>query len=141
MKEYYSTGHDYKAYFARIAGTDGNGKPEVLKITDDPVWYLKYKFLGLDGNNNYVGSAWVIPFWVGLASWVFSKLPLGSKMHRIQKPLNKFGKATTIVSTIGALALPGSDMVAGGVYPTGVSGGGQGIGPYPKGGTGQGSVV
>lgn len=70
--------------------------------------YLKYKFLGLNAENKYVGSAWLIPFWFGIGSWIFSKLPLGSKLHRIQSPLGKIGTGMAAISAVGALALPGS---------------------------------
>jgi hypothetical protein len=95
--------------------------------------YLKYKFLGLDPNTNqYVGSAWVIPFWASIAAFIFSKLPLGPKLKRIQRPIGAIGKAGAIVSTIGALAIPGSDGSAQVIYaPTGA----QAFGsvPFPRG--------
>jgi len=109
-----------------IYGADGNKigdrMPEIAHVfglaTKDELWgknglegaavYLKYKFLGLDVNNEYKGSAWVIPFWVSLGSWIASKLPLGAKAKRIQRPLNAISKYALAVSTIGALALPGS---------------------------------
>jgi hypothetical protein len=80
-----------------------------MKDPWNAVNYLKYKFLGLEPNSNkYVGSAWVIPFWVGIGSFIFSKLPLGSRLHRIQRPLGKIGLGVAGVSAFGALALPGS---------------------------------
>lgn len=107
-------------YMNRIIGgeiKDANGTvieksiPEIAHLWSDfpnlPN-YLKYKFLGLDAQNKYIGSAWVIPFWVGVGSWIFSKLPLGSKLHRVQRPLGKIGIGVAGVSAFGALALPGS---------------------------------
>jgi hypothetical protein len=85
-----------------------------MNSPQNALWYLKYKFLGLDDKNAYVGSAWVIPFWASIISYIFSRLPLGTKLKRIQRPVGALAKGGAIISTIGALALPGSPN--GGAY-------------------------
>jgi hypothetical protein len=98
----------------------GTRTPEISKLwgTNDVLWgaprgpidYLKYKFLGLREDNTYKGSAWVMPFWFGFASTIarpIAKL-FTNKADRILKPLQKIGIGMLAVSTIGALALPGS---------------------------------
>lgn len=75
-----------------------------------PLNYLQYKFLGIDSTGKYIGSAWVYPFWFGFASTIarpIAKL-FTNKADRILKPLQKIGIGMLAVSTIGALALPGS---------------------------------
>ena len=75
-----------------------------------PLNYLKYKFLGTHPTTGeYVGSAWVIPFWASLIGFIVSKLPLPIPLWaKIRRPLGKVATGALVVSTIGALALPGS---------------------------------
>jgi hypothetical protein len=62
--------------------------------------YLKYKF---------VDSAWALPFWASLIGFIASKLPIPIPgWARIRRPLGKIAAPALIVSTIGALALPGT---------------------------------
>lgn len=106
-------------YFARIYGgklSDGTqASAEVMHLTNfnmgDP-WnvanYLKYKFLGIDPSGQASGSAWVLPFWASLIGWITSKIPIPvSGWARVRKPLGKIAGGALVVSTIGALALPG----------------------------------
>ena len=131
-----SYGGDFGKYFGRVTGADG-GPPEIAHLwTNSGAWnpmnYLSYKFLGIDPvTGKYVGSAWVMPFWAGIGSWIFSKLPLGHKFTRIQRPLGKIGLGVAIASAIGALALPGSPDYLG---QSNVSMGAQNTGvPYERG--------
>lgn len=114
-------------YLATIIGGDiynsagtkiGTRTPEISKLwnSNDPLWgggpidYLKYKFLGLEKNGNYKGSAWVYPFWIGLIATLAAPIArlFTSKGQRFLKPLHKVGVGMLAVSTVGALALPGS---------------------------------
>ena len=62
--------------------------------------YLKYKF---------VDSAWALPFWASLIGFIASKLPLPiPSWARIRKPLGKIAAPALVISTIGALVLPGT---------------------------------
>lgn len=113
-------------YLTTITGgkfADGTVRtPEISKLagmTDDvykgsPMDYLKYKFLGMDANNNYVGSAWVIPFWAGLVGYLAGPIAkmVTHKGQRILRPISKIGKGAMIMSAAGALALPGSPELA-----------------------------
>jgi hypothetical protein len=97
----------------------GKRTPEISKLwgTNDNLWgaprgpidYLKYKFLGLESNGNFKGSAWVFPFWIGLAATVAAPLArlFTHKGQRFLRPLSKIGHGMLAVSTVGALALPG----------------------------------
>ena len=68
--------------------------------------YLQYKFLGLDPvTSEYIGSAWVAPFWASLIGWIVSKLKV--LPPRFNRPLEGISKGALVISTIGALALPG----------------------------------
>ena len=106
-----------KSYTERIVGADGR-QPEVMMAflpTPELGWnqldYLKYKFLGLDQAGAYSSSAWVVPFWASLITWIICKLPLPiPKFARIKKPLGKLATGALAISTIGALALPGSPV-------------------------------
>jgi len=72
-----------------------------------PISYLKYKF-GLEQPGGDL-SSWAIPFWASLIGYIASKLPLPiPSWARIRKPLGKIAAPALVVSTIGALALPGS---------------------------------
>lgn len=73
-----------------------------------PINYLKFKFLGLK-NDTYQGSAWVIPFWIGLITTLAAPIAriFTSKGQRFLRPLSKVGHGMLAVSTVGALALPG----------------------------------
>jgi len=72
-----------------------------------PLTYLKYKF-GIDQPGGDL-SSWAIPFWASLIGYIASKLPLPiPSWARIRKPLGKIAAPALVVSTIGALALPGS---------------------------------
>lgn len=76
----------------------------------NPVKYLKYKFLGLNDQDQYVGSSWVYPFWGGIIATLAGPIAklFTNKGQRFLKPLHKIGVGLTAMSTIGALALPGS---------------------------------
>jgi hypothetical protein len=116
-----------KNYLASITGGDiynasgtkiGFKTPEISKLwgTNDSTWgggidlYLKYKFLGLDANNKYVGSSWSLGFIGGLIATLAAPIAkiFTNKGQRILKPISKIGTGVLITSTIGALALPGS---------------------------------
>jgi len=72
-----------------------------------PLTYLKYKF-GLYQPGGDL-SSWAIPFWASLIGYIASKLPLPiPSWKRVRKPLGKIAAPALVVSTIGALALPGS---------------------------------
>jgi hypothetical protein len=101
------------------AGTKiGTRTPEISKLwgTNDSLWgggidlYLKYKFLGLDATGKYKGSAWVIPFWASLVATLAAPIArlFTHKGQRFLKPISKIGQGALIISTVGALALPGS---------------------------------
>jgi hypothetical protein len=106
-------------YFYTIIGgkmADGSTRPpEIMHLIQNydgwtPLNYLQYKFLGIapDGRNVVSTSAWVIPFWVSLIGLIVSKLPIPiSGFSRIKKPLGKLATGALVISTIGALALPG----------------------------------
>jgi hypothetical protein len=102
-------------YVNLITGTK-NTYPEVAHLwqsTPDgwtPVKYLQYKFLGLDPQTGkYVGSAWVIPFWAGVAGTIVGTVgKMSRKLHRYAAPIQKLGIGATTMSTAGALVLPGS---------------------------------
>lgn len=102
------------------AGTKiGTRTPEISKLwgTNDGLWgaprgpveYLKYKFLGLADDDKYKGSAWVYPFWTGIALRLAGPIAriFTHKADRILRPLQKIGTGMIITSTVGALALPG----------------------------------
>jgi hypothetical protein len=98
----------------------GTRTPEISKLwgSNDALWaaprgpldYLKYKFLGQDLGGTYKGSAWVYPFWIGLIATLAAPIArlFTSKGQRFLKPLHKVGVGMLAVSTVGALALPGS---------------------------------
>jgi hypothetical protein len=98
----------------------GTRTPEISKLwgSNDALWsaprgpldYVKYKFLGQDLGGGYKGSAWVYPFWIGLVATLAAPIAklFTSKGQRILKPLHKVGVGMLAVSTVGALALPGS---------------------------------
>lgn len=75
-----------------------------------PLTWLKYKFTGIDKDGTNKGSAWVTPFWIGLAATLAAPIArmFTSKGQRFLRPLHKIGVGMLTVSTIGALALPGS---------------------------------
>lgn len=79
--------------------------------------YLKYKFLGTNPDGTTGHSSWMLPFWAGLITWigtsVFKRFRPG-RASRIITPINKIAKGLTIVSAIGALALPGSGQTGPG---------------------------
>ena len=76
-----------------------------------PLSYLCYRFTGYNPDNKqWAPSAWVIPFWASLVGLITSMLPLGAKAKRIQRPLKAISSGALIVSTIGALALPATDI-------------------------------
>ncbi len=101
------------------AGTKiGTRTPEISKLwgTSDSTWgggidkYLKYKFLGLDADNKYIGSSWspgIIGGLIATFAGPIAKL-FTSKGQRILRPLSKIGQGLLASSTAGALALPGS---------------------------------
>jgi hypothetical protein len=116
-----------KNYLATITGGDmynaagtkiGTRTPEISKLwgTNDSAWgggidlYLKYKFLGLDAKNQYVGSSWALPFMLSLIGVLAAPIAriFTHKGQRILRPISKISKGVLAVSTIGALALPGS---------------------------------
>jgi hypothetical protein len=96
----------------------GTRTPEISKLwgTNDSLWgggialYLKYKFLGLDATGKYKGSAWVIPFWASLVGTLAAPIArlFTHKGQRFLRPISKISQGALIISTIGALALPGS---------------------------------
>jgi hypothetical protein len=128
-----------KNYWASIVGGDiydaagtkiGTRTPEISKLwgTNDSTWgggidlYLKYKFLGLDATGKYKGSAWVIPFWTSLVATIAAPIArlFTHKGQRFLRPISKIGQGALIISTIGALALPGSPKksdVVNGAFP------------------------
>jgi hypothetical protein len=92
---------------------DPNRPPEIMHLVDfdqshpyNCLNYLKYKFLGIAPSGEYSGSAWVAPFWASLIGWIVSKFHV--LPPRFNKPLEGISKGALVVSTIGALALPGS---------------------------------
>lgn len=112
-----------KAWFTHtVGGTlpaggtySGDAIPEVSHLwTTSGAWnptsYLKYKFLGTHpSTGQYVGGAWVYPFWLSLVGYLVSKfMPARFLPAKFKTPLEKLSKGALIVSTIGALALPGS---------------------------------
>jgi hypothetical protein len=96
----------------------GTRTPEISKLwgTNDSLWgggialYLKYKFLGLDATGKYKGSAWVIPFWASLVGTLAAPIArlFTHKGQRFLRPISKISQGALIISTAGALALPGS---------------------------------
>ena len=93
-------------------------KPEIMNILGDakrgitPQGYLGYKFLGMNLDGSGVpfqnDSAWIAPFWLSLIGFILSKIPLPIRSWaRIRRPLGKIAAPALVVSTIGALALPG----------------------------------
>jgi hypothetical protein len=77
----------------------------------NPLSYVKYKFLGTDPTTGaYTGSAWVIPFWLSLIGTLAGPIAkiFTNKGQRFLRPIQKIATGSLIVSTIGALALPGS---------------------------------
>jgi len=76
----------------------------------NPVKYLKYKFLGLNDQDQFIGSSWVYPFWGGVIAALAGPVAklFTNKGQRFLKPLHKIGIGLTAMSTVGALALPGS---------------------------------
>jgi hypothetical protein len=98
-----------------IGGTTSDGQKRIPEIAhlwqNDGAWtplsYLKYKF-GIDQPGGDL-SSWAVPFWASLIGYVASKLPLPiPSWARIRKPLGKIAAPALVISTIGALALPGS---------------------------------
>jgi hypothetical protein len=110
------TGGTYSAQLDRAPST-----PEITHLANfnmsDPwnvVNYLKYKFTGQAPDGSNPGSAWVVPFWAGLISWLGATI-VGKVTHkggRILRPIAKIGKGATIMGAVGALALPGSPVMA-----------------------------
>jgi len=120
-----------KNYLATITGGDmfnsagakiGTRTPEISHLwgTKDTFWggndpltnvidYIKYKFLGLNTQNAFVGSAWAIPFMGSLAATLAAPIArmFTNKGQRFLRPIAKIGKGVLAVSTVGALALPG----------------------------------
>ena len=113
-------------YLATIIGGDiynsagtkiATRTPEISKLWGSPdaaygggpIDYLKYKFLGIESNGNYKGSAWVYPFWGGLIATLAGPIAklFTHKGQRFLRPLHKIGLGLTAMSTVGALALPG----------------------------------
>ena len=151
----YGAGNAWKNYWASIIGgkmADGTQRtPEISKLwgSSDALWgggtvnYLKYKFLGLDGNNNYIGSAWSIPFIVSLIGTLAAPVAkiFTNKGQRILKPISRISQGALVVSTIGALALPGSPPYSGQLgSPASMTGTGGNV-PFPKSGGGTNSVL
>jgi hypothetical protein len=96
-----------------VGGTISTGEvrqPEILNILGDPkrnldtLSYLKYKFGFSQGAKGEI-SSWAIPFWGSLIGWIISKFHI--LPSRINRPLEGISKGALVVSTIGALALPG----------------------------------
>ena len=103
--------HNY--WVTTIGGTRSDGRvrpPEISHLWQNdppegggytPITYLQTKFLNTD-------SCWFFPFWGSLIGLIASKLPLPFRSwNRIRKPLGKISAPALVVSTIGALALPG----------------------------------
>lgn len=109
-----------QAYGAQIYGGTVNGTPVQASISN--LWkpnaiygsalnYLCYRFIGYNpSTKTWSESAWVAPFWASVAGLVGSMLPLGSKAKRIQKPMKAIALGGLIASTIGALALPATNL-------------------------------
>jgi hypothetical protein len=100
-------------YFYTIIGgkmADGTERPpEIMHLFKDfpgwtPLEYVKYKF-GLKTGGYGEISAWAVPFWASLIAWIVSKFKVIPP--RYNKPLEGISKGALVVSTIGALALPG----------------------------------
>lgn len=108
------------AYTAQITGGTVNGVPVRASIANlwskggyykSPLSYLCYRFTGYNPDNKqWAESAWVAPFWASVAGLVASILPLGAKARRYQKPIKAIASGGLIASTIGALALPATDI-------------------------------
>jgi hypothetical protein len=91
--------------------------PEISHLwQNEGVWtpykYLQFKFLGHhpdDPAGTNRGSAWVIPFWIGLGATIAAPIArlFTHKGQRFLRPLSKVGKGMLVTSTVGALALPG----------------------------------
>jgi hypothetical protein len=98
-----------------IGGTTSDGLVRIPEISHlwttqgdwTPINYLRYKFgLWQPGGDL---SSWAIPFWASLIAFVASKIPLPiPSWARVRKPLGKIAAPALVISTIGALALPGS---------------------------------
>jgi hypothetical protein len=109
----------YGNYWATlVGGTRSDGVVRVPEISHlwqneppdgsgwTPIKYLQYKF-GLYQPGGDL-SSWAIPFWASLIAYVASKIPLPiPSWARIRKPLGKIAAPALLISTIGALALPG----------------------------------
>jgi len=119
----YSTAYGADAankYWTTIVGGD-SAKGEIPEIahlwqTDaryniNQFQYLAYKFLGQNVQGAFgEPSAWVMPFWGSLIAFVtglFLKRSGKGSLVRIGKILQPMGTGGLVVSTIGALALPG----------------------------------
>jgi len=113
-------------YLATIIGGDIYDKddvklstrmPEIARLWTtepnngwNPIKYVKYKFLGLNDQDKFIGSSWVYPFWGGVIAALAGPVAklFTNKGQRFLKPLHKIGIGLTAMSTVGALALPGS---------------------------------
>ena len=118
-------------YMARITGSDGR-PAEISHLWSmeayaggvpgsfTPLTYLRYKILGQDLAGNQTPSAWVLPFWGGIAAliagFILKRVP-NSKAHRIGRVLQPIGMGATAVATIGACALPGCPDPKTGIDP------------------------
>jgi len=120
----YTTAYGAEAankYMARITGSDGR-PAEISHMWSSetssygPLEYLRYKILGQDLAGNPVFSAWVQPFWAGVAAliagFILKRVP-NKTAHRIGRVLEPIGIGATVVSTIGVCALPGCPDAAG----------------------------
>jgi len=130
----YTTAYGAEAankYMARITGSDGRpAEISHLWSMEDyaggvpgsftPLTYLRYKILGQDLAGNQTPSAWVLPFWGGIAAliagFILKRVP-NSKAHRIGRVLQPIGMGATAVATIGACALPGCPDPKTGIDP------------------------
>lgn len=114
-------GDTLKAYGQQIYGGTMYGQPVQASISN--LWnpnaiygesalnYLCYRFTGYNpAAKTWAESAWVAPFWASVAGLVGSMLPLGAKAKRFQKPMKAIATGGLIASTIGALALPATNL-------------------------------
>jgi hypothetical protein len=94
---------------SHLWGTNDTFWDKFAGVTLGPVDFVKYKFLGLQPDGTYKGSAWVYPFWIGLVATLAAPVArlFTSKGQRFLRPLHKVGVGMLAVSTVGALALPG----------------------------------
>lgn len=77
--------------------------------------YLRYKFTGINPDGTKGTSAWVLPFWASLLTFILTTIAKKTgkvgKYSRIINPINKASLGALAASTIGALVIPGSGNI------------------------------